>query len=375
MSALTDTYRFWFALRNVPGVGSVLFKRLLIAFGSPEAIFHAQEQNLRQIKGMTPRIMKGIQQNRNHCPDDEIRAIERAGFKIAAINDPHYPTLLLHIPDPPPLLTYLGTLDNIAPCIAIVGSRKATTYGLQTAFKLGHNLAHNGFQIVSGMAMGIDTAAHKGAIKAGGRTLAVLGCGLKNIYPRENRQLYHDIADNGAVISEFSLDSIPDARHFPMRNRIIAGMSTGTIVVEAAARSGSLITARLTGEYNREVFAVPGSVQSFQSTGTHSLLKQGAKLVENELDVIEELGHMVHPAPPQNTGKAPDDSKGHNFKPDMTEQKILNCLGPYPVHIDTIIEQSGLDAGSVNASLLCLELKGVVKQTPGNYFFVVEETS
>lgn len=375
MSGLTDKYRFWFALRNVPGVGSVLFKRLLGAFGSPEAVFNTHEQDLRQIKGMTPRIFKGIEQNRNHRPDDEIRAIERAGFQIVAINEPHYPALLLHIPDPPPLLTYLGTLDNIAPCIAIVGSRRATTYGLHTAFKLGHNLARHGFQIVSGMAMGIDTSAHKGAMKAGGKTLAVLGCGLKTIYPRENRRLYHDIADNGAVISEFSIDSTPEARHFPMRNRIIAGMSTGTIVVEAAARSGSLITARLTAEYNREVFAVPGSVHSFQSTGTHSLLKQGAKLVENELDVIEELDHMVHPATPSSPPNAPDDSKGPVFKPDMPEQKILNCLGPYPVHIDTIIEQSGLDAGVVNASLLCLELKGVVKQTPGKYFFVVEETS
>ncbi|GAB6144056.1 DNA-processing protein DprA [Desulfocicer niacini] len=375
MSTLIDKYRFWFALRNVPGVGSVLFKRLMTAFGSPEAVLNAPEQDLRQIKGMSPRILKGIEQNRRNRPDDEIRGIERAGFQIAAMNDPHYPALLLHIPDPPPLLTYLGTLDNIAPCIAIVGSRRATAYGVHTAFKLGHDLARKGFQIVSGMAMGIDTAAHKGAMKAGGKTLAVLGCGLKTIYPRENRQLYHDIADNGAVISEFSINSIPDARHFPMRNRIIAGMSTGTIVVEAAARSGSLITARLTAEYNREVFAVPGSIQSFQSTGTHSLLKQGAKLVENELDVIEELGHMVHPAPPSSPAKAPNDSQGHVFKPDAPEQQILNCLGPYPVHIDTIIEQSGLDAGVVNASLLCLELKGVVTQTPGNYFFVVEETS
>ncbi|SMC69350.1 DNA protecting protein DprA [Desulfocicer vacuolatum DSM 3385] len=374
MNGLIDKYRPWFALKNVPGLGSVTFKRLITTFGSPQGVFDAPDHELKAIKGMGPRIFKGIHKNRTHCPDDEIRAIERCGFKIAALTDPHYPELLLHIPDPPPILTYLGTLDNIAPCIAIVGSRQATAYGIDTAFKLGCKLAARGFQIVSGMAMGIDTAAHKGAIHARGRTLAVMGCGLKIIYPRENRQLYHEIADNGAVISELPIHSSPDAHHFPMRNRIIAGMSTGTVVVEAAAKSGSLITARLTAEYNREMFAVPGSIHSFKSTGTHALLKQGAKLVENELDVIEELGHLVHQSPPSQPIAAPGGTETHFLEPDSVHAKILNCLGPYPVHIDTIIETSGLDAGAVNASLLCLELKGVIKQTPGKFFFTVEET-
>ncbi len=374
MTGLIDKYSSWFALKNVPGVGSVLFKRLITAFESPQGIFNASDHELKGIKGMSPRILQGIHRNRTHCPGDEIRAIERCGFKIVVLTDPHYPELLLHIPDPPPILTYLGTLDNISPCIAIVGSRQATAYGIDTAFKLGRNLADRGFQIVSGMAMGIDTSAHKGALQAGGRTIAILGCGLKTIYPRENRRLYHDIANNGAVISEFPIHSSPDAHHFPMRNRIIAGMSTGTIVVEAAARSGSLITARLTAEYNREVFAVPGSIQSFKSTGTHALLKQGAKLVENELDVIEELGHMIHQEAPSHAIDNIGDTKSHFLKPDKIQEKILNCLEPYPVHIDTIIETSGLDAGVVTASLLCLELKGVIKQTPGKFFFTVEET-
>jgi len=374
MTGLIEKYRSWFALKNVPGVGSVLFKRLINTFESPQAVFSAPDHELKRIKGMRPRILQGIHKNRTHCPDDEIRAIERCKFKIVALTDPHYPELLLHIPDPPPILTYLGTLDNIAPCIAIVGSRQATAYGIDTAFRLGRNLALRGFQIVSGMARGIDTSAHKGALQAGGRTLAVLGCGLKTIYPRENRKLYHDIADTGAVISELPIHSSPDARHFPMRNRIIAGMSTGTIVVEAAAKSGSLITARLTGEYNRDVFAVPGSIHSFKSTGTHALLKQGAKLVENELDVIEELGHMIHQEAPSPPMGSPEGTGSHLFESDPLQTKILNCLGPYPVHIDTIIESSGLDAGVVNASLLCLELKGVIKQTPGKFFFTVEET-
>ncbi len=374
MTGLIDKYRSWFALKNVPGVGSVLFKRLITAFESPQGVFNASNHELKGIKGMGPRILQGIHKNRTHCPGNEIRAIERCGFKIAVLTDPHYPELLLHIPDPPPILTYLGTLDNIPPCIAIVGSRQATAYGIDTAFKLGCKLASRGFQIVSGMAMGIDTSAHKGALQARGRTIAVLGCGLKTIYPRENRRLYHDIADKGAVISEFPIHSSPDARHFPMRNRIIAGMSTGTIVVEAAAKSGSLITARLTAEYNREVFAVPGSIQSFKSTGTHALIKQGAKLVENELDVIEELGHMVHQEAPSHPNGSPGGTESHFLEPDTPQEEILNCLGPYPVHIDTIIETSGLDAGIVNASLLCLELKGVIKQTSGKFFFTVEET-
>ena len=381
MSGLTHKYRPWFALKNVPGVGSVLYKRLITAFASPEGVFNAPEQDLMQIKGITPRIIKGIRQNRKHFSDNEIQAIERAGFRIAALNDSHYPELLHHIPDPPPLLTFLGTLENSSPCIAMVGSRRATTYGRETAFKLSYKLTRRGFQIVSGMALGIDTAAHQGALKAGGRTVAVLGCGLNTIYPRGNRRLYHDIARNGAVISELPIDSSPDARHFPMRNRIIAGMSTGTIVVEAAARSGSLITSRLTAEYNREVFAVPGSIHSFQSTGTHALLKQGAKLVENELDVIEELGHMVHQEPCLHPIRASGETGTGtgtgtiSFQPDMSQKKILNCLGPYPVHIDDIIEQSGLDAGTVTASLLSLELQGIVKQTPGKKFFTVEETT
>ena len=276
-SGLIDTYRFWFALRDTPGVGSVLFKRLLTTFGSPEAVFNAPDHELKRIRGLSPRMLAAIRNSGRRPPDGEIAAVARSGYKVAALTDPHYPKLLKQIPDPPALLTYIGTLDATAPCIAIVGSRQATPYGVDTAFRLGRELAGCGFDIVSGMAVGIDTAAHNGALDAAGRTLAVLGSGLNTIYPRQNRALYHRIAAHGAVVSEFPVNASPDARHFPRRNRIIAGISAGTVVVEAAARSGSLITARLATEYNREVFAVPGSIRSFRSTGTHALLKQGGQ--------------------------------------------------------------------------------------------------
>ena len=434
------TYQSWFRLKNVPGLGNILFKRLIKRFASPENVFSAPLYDLKQVRGMGARVISGIQNSRvTNEIKEQIRLIEKKGFQIVTLTDKAYPVLLKQIPDPPPYFTCIGTLENISPAIAIVGSRQATSYGLNTAEKLGYDLALKGFQVISGMALGIDTAAHEGALKAGGRTLAVLGSGLGTIYPRENRNLFHKIADNGAVISEFNVYASPEARHFPIRNRIISGISTGTVVVEAAARSGSLITARLAAEYDREVFAVPGNIHSSNSAGTHALLKQGAKLVENHGDVTEELYHMIHelslPAREQTASERPahkqtasgrvaintkqgqsdpflfdsefsrsnqefsrsnqefsrsnqessrsnqESSRSNQesnppvpvslFKPDEYQNEILSILGrASPLHIDTIIEQSAFNAGTVTAALLDLELSGMIKQKPGKMFYL-----
>jgi DNA processing protein len=251
--------------------------------------------------------------------------------------------------------------------IAVVGSRNATGYGITTTKSLSANLASSGITIVSGMARGIDTAAHHGALTAGGKTIAVLGSGLERIYPADNKPLFQRISEQGAVVSEFSLFTEPEAYNFPIRNRIISGMSLGTVVVEATKKSGSLITARLAAEQNREVFAVPGSIQSFKSIGTHTLIKQGAKLVENAQDIIEELTPMIQykERAGKNRRKADEDIPALLT---ADELQVYDALGPYPVHIDHLARTISLGPGKLSSILLKLELNGLVQQSPGNFF-------
>jgi len=255
--------------------------------------------------------------------------------------------------------------------IAMVGSRKATAYGKTTAKSLAQELAVRGISVVSGMARGIDTAAHLGALEGGGRTVAVLGSGLERVYPAENLKLFERIAENGAVISEFTLDSEPEPHHFPQRNRIISGMSLGTVVVEAAKRSGSLITARLAAEQGREVYAVPGSIHAATAQGTHNLIRQGAKLVENAEDIIEEVApHMAGlEEQPQNSRENPTAAaQPEAFFLTAEEAGLLEAIGPYPVHIDELARRCNQDMGQLTAVLLQLELKGVIGQEPGKLF-------
>jgi DNA processing protein len=255
--------------------------------------------------------------------------------------------------------------------IAVVGSRNATAYGLTVAHQLGGDLASLGFTVVSGMALGIDAAAHEGALAGGGRTAAVLGSGLGRIYPPQHLRLFERISAGGAVVSEFPLQAGPEGHHFPIRNRVISGMSLGTVVVEASRTSGALITARLAAEQNREVFAVPGSVQSYKSTGTHSLIKQGAKLVENAQDIVSELGHFLAGAQP---GAGPQGPPPGGTSPRLTaeETEVVQALGPYPLHLDELVRKLAMDAGRLSGILLELELKGIVAQQPGKLFLVAE---
>jgi len=360
----------WFNLKNTPGIGNLLFRRLLDRFSSPGLIFEASRKKLMSVEGITPKLAAAIASRRQpaSCVDTELEAIEKSGCRVLTFNDAEYPRLLRQIPDPPPCLYILGKLEPAMNAIAVVGSRNATGYGKSVARHLSADLSTCKLTVVSGMAMGIDTCAHKGALQAGGQTVAVMGTGLNRIYPAENRKLFDTIVENGAVVSELNLDAGPDARHFPARNRIISGMALGTLVVEATLKSGSLITAQLAAEQNREVFAIPGSIQSFKSTGTHSLIKQGAKLVESAQDILEEL-------PAAGRHRQPAAAYGHlESKPPVPQglspldNRIVAELEVYPVHIDELIRKLELDPGDLAAALLHLELNGVVSRTPGNMF-------
>lgn len=365
----------WFILKSVPGIGNHLFKRLIERFSRPEFVFEASKEELLQVEGISPRLASAI--HRHQAPETVRRDFDLAmgkGYKIITMADSEYPPLLLQIPDPPPFLYLFGRLDATMQNIAVVGSRNATGYGIATTTRLCASLASLEITVVSGMARGIDTAAHQGALAVRGRTVAVLGSGLERVYPAENLRLFHEIAENGAVISEFPLQTEPDAHHFPVRNRIISGMSHGTVIVEATRRSGSLITARLAAEQGREVFAVPGSIHSFKSTGTHSLIKQGAKLVENVRDIMEELPHLFR-APFRNdipSGKKTNDPPAEL---ESDEIQVLDSIGPYPVHMDDLVRKNSIEPGKLCGILLRLELKGLLQQIPGNFFSKPEDAS
>lgn len=356
----------WFVLKNVPGVGNLIFKRLMDRFNHPKTVLEAATDDLVQVSGVTQRIANAIKtRHETRWIENELKSVAHKGYRIITQTDPAYPPLLLEIPDPPPFFYVYGEVAPLDVNIAVVGSRNATRYGLSAAKKIAASLALRQVTVVSGMARGVDTAAHIGAIEGGGKTIAVLGSGLDNVYPRENLKLFHKIAENGAVVTEYALRTGPDAHHFPVRNRIISGLCRGTVVVEASKKSGSLITARLSAEQNREVFAIPGSINSFKSAGTHGLIKQGAKLVEHAQDIFDELGPEVNPVhTPQRPGKT-DETDLSDW-----EARVIAALEPYPMHIDDLARNLSLKPERLLAILLQLELKGCVIQEPGNRFTI-----
>lgn len=366
-TCFSEEWRFWLALRMVRGVGNVTYRELLTRFGSPEATLRATSAELREA-GVHTEVARAITAfDQWRTVETELRKISHTGVRLITRLDAEYPENLTHLHDPPPFLYVRGSLipeDRLA--IAIVGSRFASAYGRGVARDLARGLTDKGVTVVSGLARGVDVEAHRATLEAKGRTLAVLGSGVDVIYPSEHRSLAAEIPSQGAVISEFPLGSKPDAVHFPYRNRVISGLTLGTVVVEAAENSGSLITARFALEQNREVFAVPGVITSVRSRGPHRLIKDGAKLVENVDDILQEIAPSL-----LRTSTAPATEPQPPLEPH--EALLIRQFEHDPLHVDLLIAKSGLTPARVLEVLLGLELKGLVTQLPGTHFTVTDE--
>jgi DNA processing protein len=354
----------WLALHRAPGIGSTRFRRLLEAYGSPAAVFAAADK----MSDLSDETRRYLQQPDWKAVEQDLKWLEQPDCSLLLLNDPDYPALLREIADPPPVLFVQGDPALLSlPQLAIVGSRNPSPTGKETATQFASYLAHSGLVICSGLALGIDAAAHKGALAAKAPTVAVMGTGLDRIYPARHQALAHAITECGALVSEFPIDTPPAPQHFPRRNRLISGLSLGILVVEAALHSGSLITARLGAEQGREVFAIPGSIHNPLARGCHRLIREGAKLVETAQDILEELGPLAGAA------RAPQlkDRRGSvafTIPIDPEYQALMNCLGYDPLPIDALIERSGLTAEAVSSMLLVLELQGRVTALSGGRY-------
>jgi DNA processing protein len=354
----------WVALTQIPGLGGEGLRRLLQAFGSPETVFAASPLALRE--HVKPAVAERIAQGPDPDGMETLAAwLKSEGNRIITLADADYPRSLLNIPDPPPLLYAKGDLALLdRPALAVVGSRNATAQGIGHAEAFSEAISAAGLCIVSGMAHGIDSAAHWGGLRGTGGSIAVVGTGLDRVYPAVNRDLAHELAAHGLLLSEFSLGTPPLAANFPRRNRIISGLALGCLVVEASLQSGSLITARMALEQGREVFAIPGSIHSPQSRGCHSLIKQGAKLVETALDVLDELGPVVPSMSPAATAARGTKASAPGEPP----HPLLAHLGFDPLSMDVLSARSGLTIEALSAILLQLELEGHVASQPGGLY-------
>lgn len=359
---MDEEFKYWIALSTVNDVGPGTIKKLLAVFGNPEEIFRASTKDLIQVSGIGSTRAQSIASFKNWSKVDKIiKCLENTGTKAISIYSSDYPSILKEIPAAPVLLYVRGKIqEDDRYALAVVGSRKATHYGVAVTETLVMELVEAGFTIVSGLARGIDSIAHKQALRSGGRTITVLGCGVDIAYPPENRGLMERIAERGAVLSEYPPGTKPHKEHFPVRNRLISGISLGVLVVEATKGSGSLITASMALNQNREVFAVPGNIMSPTSSGTHALIKEGAKLVQNVNDIVGELSHLLKGFIKQSSAKAVD--------LDDEEEFICKIIPVEPVHIDEITRKANIPPQRVMSILLSLELKGVVKQLDGMKF-------
>ena len=369
--------RDWVELNMTPGIGPRAAAKLLERFGSAGAVYNATRGELEQLRLAPEAVDSIISRELQAKAETEIDEVRKLGGDILLLDDGVYPSSLREIYDPPIVLYVKGAWSDCLdqPCLGVVGSRRCSTYGQNSASMLARDLAKRGVTVVSGFARGIDAAAHRGALEAGGRTIAVLGTGLDEIYPRDHKKLAADIlAQGGALVTQFPLKTPPVSENFPYRNRIISGLSMGIVVVEAAENSGSLITARLAIEQNREVFAVPGNITSRNSFGTNYLIKgAGAKLVQQWQDIAAEL-------PPQVSAKLlPPSLKNEktvsnrlSLLPEgisATETAVIKLLTPdSPTHVDLLVEQSKLPISQLTAALLSLEIRDLVRALPGRCF-------
>lgn len=352
------------SLNMAPAMGSMRLAKLLDFFIRPQDILTAAPEKLMQVAGIGQAIARQIRSLKKEDLDKELELVRKLNLKVITIDDDDYPEILRNIFDPPIVLYVKGELkkeDGLS--IGIVGSRRASLYGLNCAQNFAAELSGRGFTIVSGMARGIDTFAHRGALKAGGRTIAVIGSGLNKIYPPENQELSEEIARGGAVVSEFPVNTEPLPQNFPRRNRVISGLSLGVLVVEAARNSGALITADFALEQGREVFALPGKVDAQNSFGTNELIKQGAKLVSCVDDILEEFNLDT---------SARDMAKAAQEMPKLSlieeEMLLYNLISQEPAILDELAEKANLDIPRISRILLGLQVKKLIKELPGKQF-------
>jgi DNA processing protein len=357
----------WLILYHAPGLGTLPLLRLIERFGDAREIILASAEHL-QSSGLSPETVAWIRQPDRERIDRDLAWLEQPDNHLLACRATSYPPLLLQIPDPPPVLYVHGNVASLSNLqLAMVGSRNPTVSGRRTAAEFARCLAEAGLTITSGLALGIDTASHAGALGANKSTVAVMGTGLDRVYPAANRELAHRIAERGALVSEFPTGTPPRPENFPRRNRIISGLSLGTLVVEAATRSGSLISARCAAEQGREVFAIPGSIHNPLSRGCHALIRQGAKLVETAQDILDELG----PLAAVGTAKS---RTARDEKPEVTQElsieymQLLDLMGYSYTSVDSLVETSGLTAAELSSMLLQLELKGFIASSPGGLY-------
>ncbi len=368
----------WISLNMTPGVGPRAATKLLERFGSAASVFHARRTELESLRLRPETIESIIKREFQEKAVEELDRVKQLGGDVLILDDGSYPALLREIADPPITLYVRGDWQACfeLPGVGVIGSRMCSTYGENASEMLARDLASRGICIISGLARGIDTAAHRGAIRGGGKTIAVLGTGIDSVYPKENTRLVGEILEaGGAVVSQFPLGTPPLKDNFPYRNRIISGLSLGVVIVEATEKSGSLITARLAMEQNREVMAVPGNITSRNSIGTNYLIKSGAKLVQQWQDVVAELPSEIVAAilPPKIeklNGKR--ESTEYGLAPadlSETERKIWTLLSPdEPAHIDGLLEQSGLSFGDLNGALVGLDLRDLIRVLPGKNY-------
>ncbi len=372
---------YWIALKAVPGVGCNLFKTLIDALETPQKVFNSSFRRLQSIPGIGEATARQILAfDQWDKAENEFKRLGTTKSYLVTYKDPLYPQNLLQIYDFPPFLYVKGSLQTDDIPVALVGSRLASPYGRFTTEKLSRELALNGITVVSGLARGIDSAAHRGAMSARGRTIAVLGCGIDVVYPPENYRLYESIPEHGAIISEYQFGTPPHRLNFPARNRIISGISYGVVVVEAGEKSGSLITARLALEQGREVFAVPGSIDASGSRGTHKLIREGARLVQSVRDIIDEISPQFpthfRPELPKtiktDNGSTADSHQPSPVSPIMVpaQSEIMKILSAGPIHIDELAASTGMAVAALQPGLLTLELQGLILKLPGNNYKV-----
>lgn len=357
----------WIRFEQTAGVGPESARKLLEVFGAPAHVFAADFSALRQVvsERVARALLEPLSAQTQALIERTLAWAEQPGNHVVTLADPGYPSALFHIPDPPVLFYAKGRIELLAsPILAVVGSRNATTQGVLNAEKFSEVLSRAGLTIASGLALGIDTAAHEGGLaggKGGNSTIAVIGTGADIVYPARNRGLAHRIAEEGCIVSEYALGTPAAAGNFPRRNRIISGLARGVLVIEAAARSGSLITARMAAEQGREVFAIPGSIHSPLSKGCHQLIKQGAKLVESAEDVLEEL-HYPRPVP------AAPAADPQIVPATQAAHPLLTVIGFDPVDIDRLADRCALSVADLSAQLFALELDGLVEMLPGGIY-------